>query len=258
METLLVLPIYLMLLGGLFMAGDLLLARIRGGVLDRTAAWSRPYPYGTVPPDTTIAAHHRYWEGANAGSFGWYGMKLGDPADASVPPVQSWGVRPEDTADAGSAENGVPTHGNSWCGFYQGVSFVSAGVPFWVPLLDIGRSTHAEQGDEPRSSSVYRLHPDHPGWRSGADAQFGRKYVFTRRVKGLVDPLPDAMADPPPERCAAIERLQEKTGGYQDIILDGWPCIGGLVSIAVLPVEEAYVRNISAKALAEQKSGVAE
>ena len=248
METLLVLPIFIMLLGGRFVIGDLALARIRGGVLDRTAAWLRPG--GTVPPGTTIAAHHRYWEGVNAGSFGWYGMKLGDPSNASISPIQSWGVQPEDTADAGSAENGVPTHGNSWCGFYQGVSFVSAGVPFWVPLLDVAKSVYEDKNGEPRSPSLYRIHPDHPGWITGADPQFGRKYVFSRRNA--------AMEDPPPERCATIEGLQEEEGGYQDIILDSWPCIGGLVSVMVLPVEKAYVRNISTKVLAEQKSGVAE
>lgn len=258
METLLVLPVFIMLLGGLFVIGDLAHARIRGGILDRTAAWIRPYPYGTVPPDTTIAAHHRYWEGVNAGTFGWMGMKLGDPSDVSVSPVQSWGVKPEDTANAGSAANGVLTHGNSWCGFYQGVSFVSAGVPFWVPLLDVAQSIYAEKNNEPRSTSVYRIHPDHPGWIAGADPQFGRKYVFTRRIKGLVHTLPAAMVDPPPERCATIEGLQEEHGGYQDIILDSWPCIGGLVEVVPLPVKEAYVRDLSAVVLAEQKSGLAQ
>ena len=256
METLLVLPIYLMLLGGLFVVGDLLLARIRGGILDRTAAWLRPG--ATVPAETSIAAHHRFWEGVDAGSFGWTGMKLGDPSDASVSPIQSWGVKAEETSDIGAEAGGVPTQGNTWCGFYQGVSFVSAGVPFWVPLLDIAQSVYAEKGGEPRSPSVYRIHPDHPGWKAGADPQFGRRYVFTRRNA--------AMADRPLNRCVHILRpnssedyLRKDDGGYyQDIILDSWPCVGGLVSVAVLPVEDAYVRSLAAIALAEQKSGVSQ
>jgi len=244
-ETLLVLPLYLMLLGGLFIVGDLLLARIRGGMLDRTAAWLRP---GGAFATGTIAGHHRVWEGTKT-PFGWYGMKLGDPADSSISPIRSWGVKIEDNAESDVGE-GVPTQGNRWVGFYQGVSFVSAGVPFWVFLLDSQQAVHPdESGSGEKTRSLYRVHEDHPGWSGSgsADARFGRSYVFTRRNAN--------MTDPPPPRSVSIRDLQKSDGGYQDIVLDSWPCISGLVGVRPVPIPDEYVRNATAKTLAEQSFG---
>lgn len=247
-ETLLVLPLYLALLGGLFVVGDLLLARIRGGVLDRTAAWVGRQG-GTVPPGMSLAAHHKVWEGVDGGAAGWVGMKLGDPENGTVAPLRSWGVRPADTSDAAAESGGVPTQGNRWCGFYQGVSFVSAGVPFWVRLFDVGQAVHPENGDRP-TASLYRIHPDHPGWTVSSDenARFGRVYVFTRRNA--------AMQDPPPNRCVSIKSLQEPNGGYADIVLDGWPCTPGLVKTYVRGIQDEYVRGVATVVLGEQKSGL--
>ncbi|MBR1837546.1 MAG: hypothetical protein IJ783_09690 [Kiritimatiellae bacterium] len=251
-ETLLVLPVYLMLLGGLFVVGDILLARIRGGVLDRTAAWLRP---GGALGNHGIAQHHRVWEGTDS-AFGWYGMKLGDPKDSSVAPVRSWGVSLDDNSSVGESQAAVPTVGNRWAGFYQGVSFVSAGVPFWVSWLDSQRLVHPRtDSDGDATPSVLRIHPDHPGWKISGDedARFGRSYVFTRRNKN--------MKNAPPERSAPIREegkgLRKEDGGFMDIVFDTWAGVSGVVDFPGLPIPDEYVRNAAMKTIAEQNFGKA-
>lgn len=252
------LPLYLALLGGLFAVGDLALARLRGQVLDRAASWVRPG--GPVPPGAMRTAYGDIWEGAPAGRFGWYGMKLGDISDSSLQPLRSWGVAAEDNSGIAADENaGVPTQGNGWVGFYQGVSFVSAAVPFWVGLLDAPQTASAGQDDGSRTPSVWRVCPDHPGWNDSGDVSWGRRYIFTRRVRY------ENMADPPPDRCFSMEaeagsgtKAEEEADPYLATVWDVWPCVAGLVEVSPRPIGPRYDRNASMLVLGEQRSGVSQ
>ncbi len=251
-ETLLVLPLYLMLLGGLFVVGDLIVARFRSQALDRASAWIRPG--GTIPSGTTLPGHFRSWEGLDAGGGrGWFGVKLGDPENSSVFPMHSWGVKPEENSTVGSDSGiGVPTQGNRWVGFYQGVSFVSVGVPFWVPLLDVADSVRSRpDGEEPeRTESLYRIDAEHPGW-DGGDPVFGRSFVFTRRNASLEDPPPDRSNTPD-----ADDPSPDKVLKKQAILQDLWPCIPDRTEVPVFPAMPHYERGVMSIVLGEQKSGL--
>ena len=242
------LPLYLMLLGGLFVVGDLIVARFRSQALDRAAAWIRPG--GTIPSGTTLPGHFRSWEGLDAGGGrGWFGVKLGDPENSGVIPMHSWGVMPEENSTVGGDSGvGVPTQGNRWVGFYQGVSFVSVGVPFWVPLLDVADTVRSRaDGEDPeRTQSLYRIDSEHPGW-DGGDPMFGRSFVFTRRIanRSADEPLPI------PIRNSETEDLDR-----QAVLNDLWPCIPDRTEVPVFPAMPRYERGILSIVLGEQKSGL--
>ena len=149
-ETLLVLPVYLMLLGGLFVVGDILLARIRGGVLDRTAAWLRP---GGALGNHGIAQHHRVWEGTDS-AIGWYGMKLGDPKDSSVAPVRSWGVSLDDNRPSENRRRPFRPSATAGPGSTKGCRSFPPGFLFGFPGLIRSVSSIRE-----RTRTAMRRHP---------------------------------------------------------------------------------------------------
>lgn len=135
METVLVLPIYLMLLGGLFIVGDLMLGRFVLQASGRYEAWST---FTQVEmPDTVFV--FRY---AEVAPFFHLENNRGGNIDSSP---FSTGFIP---ADSGKAE------GNMWAYARIGLTRGTVELPLWTAMFNVPRGTPSTGQDAAESKNL--------------------------------------------------------------------------------------------------------
>lgn len=154
METLLVLPILLMLLGGLFVIGDLMMGRLVAHEIDRTLAWrvKERFSYDPSRPATAFD------ESAFAHISGPHGIR-DDPG---------LGLFAYEATGSGM--------GSRWSSVFAGRSDVQVDVPWWVNLVNVQDAVMGDPRNPDRMESSYKLN-------SGDDGNFSqtaRAYVFRR------------------------------------------------------------------------------
>lgn len=223
METLLVLPLLLMLLGGLFILGDILLARLVSHDMDRTAAWVGG---GTVYRGD-LEKSFGFALGLDAGTaFGWSGLRLDK---SRLSPSGYFAKQPKDPSDSGNGGGGG-IHGNAWIDFYAGRADTEIGVPFWVPLLDVQENTipHADGTPPERTASLWKLHTDTTGFPDPA----GRVALFRRRRQSIAPSFAWYRGKP----AAGLD--------LAGALFDAWPGVGQpKVVEAAAEADEPYRRH---------------
>jgi hypothetical protein len=137
METVLVLPLYLMLLGGMFIVGDLMLGRFVLQASGRYEAWSTHAR--VVFPDTISV--FRYAEVKPA-------FHLEHDENGEISPF-STGFR---------ITGNVRANGNMWAYARIGLTRGTVEVPFWAAMVDVQRNTI--DPDREATESKNRIHAD--------------------------------------------------------------------------------------------------
>lgn len=158
METLLVLPILLMLLGGLFVIGDLLMGRLVAHEIDRTLAWRVKERFSYVPSRPATA----FDESAFSHIPGPHGIKE-DPG---------LGLFAYEATGSGM--------GNLWSSVFAGRSDVQVDVPWWVNLVNVQDAVMGDPQNPDRMESSYKLNSGD----NGNFMQTARAYVFRRKDNG--------------------------------------------------------------------------
>ena len=151
METILVLPLFLMLLGGMFVLGDLMMGRLLQLDADRVVAWravDRFVPDSELHPDMSIP-------------------------DAFDRDIGRDGVDKKPGFVAYNDDHETPHVGNVWTEFMSGRSEVIVDVPWWTAYLDV---QNVMVGDKDRFQSSFKLDSD-----NGEFVERPRSYVLRRR-----------------------------------------------------------------------------
>ena len=168
METVIVLPILLLLLGGLFIFGDMAHGRLHLTTVDRAAAW---------------ASDNRFAEPTFKDWFGFI------PKTTALRIERVKGVEivfdAKDTAGEKKAKAAM-LHGNRWLGFYGGYGHAKVTVPFWVGSANAHNILFGGS-EEDRFKEEYRLftysEQDVGGStekKAGDYREFGRSFVAHR------------------------------------------------------------------------------
>ena len=147
METILVVPLFLMLLGGMFVLGDLVMGKLLQLDLDRAVAWRATDRFG---PDAFVN-------------------------DAFKHAVGRDGVDKPPALHGYNDDNGSVRSGNSWVEFRFGRSDVQVDAPWWTAYLDV---QNVMVGDEDRFQSSFKLDSVDDKFLTGA-----RSFVFRRRAQ---------------------------------------------------------------------------
>ena len=172
METLLVLPLFLMLLGILFLLGDLLQGRLLQLSMDRTVTWLGG---GTVYRENLEKTFSKDLGLELSDSRGWMGPRFRtDRLNSGYFAKQP---------DPGKGAEGDKAQGNAWLDTYMGRADLEIGVPLWAPLLDVQRNMMAsgpEQRVEP-TPSLFDLRPETTGFPDPK----GRAQLIRRRRRSL-------------------------------------------------------------------------
>lgn len=146
METILVLPILLMLLGGMFVAGDLMMGRLVAQEMDRSLAWRAKDRFGPSPFER----------------------------DAFVHVIGPHGITEEPGLFAFEATGSGM--GNRWSSVFAGRSDVRLDLPWWVALVNTQDAVMGDPAHPDRMESSFKLNSDDAGFTKAA-----RSYVFRRR-----------------------------------------------------------------------------
>jgi len=147
MEAVLVLPLYLLLLGGLFIVGDIMLARFHLSAVERSYAWR--------------------------GSSRVKGEPL-RPLLLEMMPDRHLVENKSIAAEAKHA-GGSPGVLNSFLHFMYAHSKGVVKVPFWIGMANTQQIINPEDAQPPSFTEEYELHNG---------AAFGRSYVVVRRAPG--------------------------------------------------------------------------
>ena len=196
METVLVLPLYLAVLGGLFAIGDIAWGRIKGHEIDRAVTWQ-----GTaLVASGSIAPYFQKDLGVDAGALGLMGLKLDSP------PFAARFLRAETMeTETGGADDAVRMAGNAtWCDFITGGANLSVGVPLWVSMLEIGAGTGEERVPVTNRLDAFRVSTDGKG--------MGRAFVLRPRPESL---------------SADLRRAPTHMAAFAQIVGDPWPGLAG-------------------------------
>ena len=196
METVLVLPLYLAVLGGLFAIGDIAWGRIKGHEIDRAVTWQ-----GTaLVASGSIAPYFQKDLGVDAGALGLMGLKLDSP------PFAARFLRAETMeTETGGADDAVRMAGNAtWCDFITGGANLSVGVPIWVSMLEIGAGNDEERVPATNRLDVFRVSTDGNG--------MGRAFVLRPRPESL---------------SPALRRAPTHMPAFARIVGDPWPGLAG-------------------------------
>ena len=123
METILVLPLYLMLLGGMFVIGELLLGRYLAHDIERALAWRAADRFGPTSFDKKM-----------------YDYSTGDYATATN------GISPEIRMVARTHRSGF--WGNNWIATFGGRADVSVRTPWWTAFINVQGAMIGKGEDE--------------------------------------------------------------------------------------------------------------
>ena len=115
MEGVLVLPLYLMLLGALFIVGDLAMGRLALLAGERAVTWLAGDRFGNDP----------------------------DPAVQAAMDVSSMTLEGGEAVEAVRGEKRI---GNHWLDAYQGYIVLGVHVPYWVELANADHGTRPREG----------------------------------------------------------------------------------------------------------------
>lgn len=146
METLLVLPILLMLLGGLFVVGDLIMGRLLAHEMDRTLAWRANDRFSSSAFDENAFSHVTEFYRLR-GMPGLFAFKVTD-----------------------SEMN------NYWSSVFSGRSDVEAHCPWWVALINTQDAVMGDPSHPNRMEDDFKLNSV-----DGDFAQAARAYVLRHR-----------------------------------------------------------------------------
>jgi len=145
METVLVLPLYLLLLGGLFIVGDIMLARFHLSAVERTYAWR--------------------------GSSRVPGEPLRAPLLEMMPDRHL--VENESKSAVVKHAGGVNNVANRFLHFVYANAKAVVKVPFWIGMANTQQTINPNDTGAPQFVDEYELHNG---------AVFGRSYVVVRRA----------------------------------------------------------------------------
>lgn len=168
METVLVLPILLLVFGGLFIVGDIAHGRLHLTTIDRAAAWE---------------SGNRFSEPKFKDWFAF----VPKTASLRIERVKAELVMAEarDTKGERKAKEGM-LHGNNWLGFYGGYGHAKVTVPFWYGSANAHNLLFGGLKKD-RFKEEYRLftysEEDVEGSKdkkSGDYREFGRSFVVHR------------------------------------------------------------------------------
>ena len=154
METVLVLPVLLLLFGGLFVLGDLALGRLHLGVADRAVSW---------------ASANRF---AEPSFRSWF---------AYVPGTSALRLERVRAGEPAALTNGVSLRGNRWLGFYAGYANGEVDVPFWIGMAN-AHNVLVSGPKEDRLRENWKLFPDED--EGGGETRYrdsARSFVVHRR-----------------------------------------------------------------------------
>lgn len=196
METVLVLPLYLAVLGGLFAIGDIAWGRIKGHEIDRAAAWQG----AALVASGNIAPYFGKDLGVDADTLGLMGLRFDSP------PFAARFLRAETMkAETGEADDSVRMAGNAtWCDFITGGANLSVGVPLWVSMLEIGAGPGEERMPPTNRLDAFRVSEDGKG--------MGRAFVLRPRPESL---------------SANLRRAPTHMPAFSRIVGDPWPGLAG-------------------------------
>jgi len=152
METVLVLPVLLLLLGGLFILGDLALGRLHLGTVDRAAAWGS----GSRFSEPSFRSWFAYVPKTSALEI--ERVRAGEPVTT----------------------NGVSLRGNRWLGFYAGYAHGKVAVPFWIGMAN-ARNIMVSGPEEDRFREEWKLFSDTDGDGVSRYRDSARSFVVHRR-----------------------------------------------------------------------------
>lgn len=225
METVLVLPVYLALLGGLFIVGDVLVARLRLSSMDRLAAWRGDSPHQASVRDV-------------------YAGRIAVPDDPEngfsmvLVDARTWALDPAadpDGAASGGGAAAVELAGNGWADLVYGRADAEVDVPFWVASANAPLLSDPDAAGRFRFQSRAVLYPGMAGGESGR--------VFLVRRRGTPDPAV-------PRRTATAAALAST---WSSIVADPLPGLRTAPSVASPPRDGAgtYVRHPVAVLLGE-------
>ncbi len=216
METILVLPVLLLLFGGLFVVGDIAHGRLHSLTADRMAAWSAGSRFENgrtnlvsrsfrhLGPHTALTLEKAYAD--------WY-------PDAD-------GVRP---------------HGTEWLDFTGGRTDARVEVPMWAAVANVHNVVNQrDQGEY--LSSVWKLNVKGGTDHASDYQEFDRQYVVRRAADSSID------------REFRRTRPAAKLGWFT-IPLDDWPDgdkgVFSASSVPKLPSRHPFVRHPAALAVGE-------
>ncbi|MBQ9726367.1 MAG: hypothetical protein IJV65_02550 [Kiritimatiellae bacterium] len=166
METVLVLPVYLALLGGLFIVGDVLVGRLRLSSMDRLAAWRGDSPHQASVRDV-------------------YAGRIADPDDPGsgasmiLDEARTWALDPSADPDgtaSGGGSAAVELAGNGWADLVYGRADAEVDVPFWVGAANAPLLSDPDAAGRFRFQSRAVLYPGMAGGESG------RVFLVRRRT----------------------------------------------------------------------------
>ncbi len=146
METILVLPLLLALLGGLFVVGELAMGRLVSQEMDRALAWRAADRFGPTDFDADAFSH----------VVGAHGI------------TQRPGLHAFEATGSGM--------GNKWSSVFAGRSDVEVEVPWWINFVNAHDDVRGDPKHPNRLESRFKL--------TSTDEQFdqaARTYVFRRR-----------------------------------------------------------------------------
>ena len=146
METILVLPLLLALLGGLFVVGELAMGRLASQEMDRALAWRAADRFGPKPFDEDAFSH----------VIGAHGI------------TEKPGLYAFEVTGSGM--------GNKWYSVFAGRSDVEVEVPWWINFVNAHDDVRGDPRHPSRLDSTFKL--------NSGDGQFNqtaRTYVFRRR-----------------------------------------------------------------------------
>ena len=170
METVIVLPILLLVIGGLFILGDMAHGRLHLTAIDRAAAWG---------------SANRFYEPQFKSWFGF----VPKTTALRIERVKSDEILADfrDTKGERAAKESM-LHGNGWLGFYGGYGHAKVAVPFWYGSAN-AHSIMFGGPEEERFKEEYRLFTYSEADVEGAEGkkkagdyrEFGRSFVLHRR-----------------------------------------------------------------------------
>lgn len=151
METILVLPLYLMLLGGMFIVGDLLMGRLLQQDMDRALAWR---------------AVDRFAGGFDEGAFKDAIGENGVAGGEDLPELHAF-----------NDDGGRTSIANRWLEFSSGRADVQVDTPWWANLLDVQDIMLGDPENPDRFQRSFKLNSVDDAFLERA-----RSYVFRRRA----------------------------------------------------------------------------
>lgn len=195
METLFVLPILLMMLGGLFVAGDVIHGRLHLQNVDRISAWSPDsrFEHGSTNIVTRWSRHiAKHTETIIEKAFTDYY----ESGSSSASLVDYWDETSNLTGInlGGSAGGKNPPRSTEWLDFAGGRAYARVKVPIWAAMVNVHSVT---TGSSDFLTSDWRLmtyehnvdegSADRACHAAGDYREFNRQYLVRRKYGGYID-----------------------------------------------------------------------